>query len=183
MTQPKTPKLYVYLFRSRNKDNKDVPNFKERIKTILAYDTDEERVLSLYKEFVNLGVPHERTRLYKSVNARDEDKIREELIIRLIRDKPSLTRLENTLASAAQQTHNRAESKWLFDFDEKDEQLLDEFICDIPVDTQSYETPHGYAIVCEHGFDTRALMEKWKEHDITLKKDELLFLDMITKEG
>lgn len=30
------------------------------------------------------------------------------------------------------------------------------------------------------GFDTRELMEKWKNYDITLKKDELLFLDMIT---
>lgn len=26
-------------------------------------------------------------------------------------------------------------------------------------------------------------MEKWKDYDITLKKDELLFLDMITKDG
>lgn len=26
-------KLYVYLIRSRNKDNKDVPNFKQRVKT------------------------------------------------------------------------------------------------------------------------------------------------------
>lgn len=25
--------LYVYLMRSRNKDNKDIPNFKERVKT------------------------------------------------------------------------------------------------------------------------------------------------------
>ena len=27
--------LYVYLMRSRNKDNKDILNFKERVKTIL----------------------------------------------------------------------------------------------------------------------------------------------------
>ena len=27
--------LYVYLMRSRNKDNKDILNFKERAKTIL----------------------------------------------------------------------------------------------------------------------------------------------------
>ena len=27
--------LYVYLMRSRNKDNKDIPNFNERAKTIL----------------------------------------------------------------------------------------------------------------------------------------------------
>lgn len=25
--------LYIYLIRSRNKDNKDVPNFKKRAKT------------------------------------------------------------------------------------------------------------------------------------------------------
>lgn len=43
-------------------------------------------------------------------------------------------------------------------------------------------TPHGYAIVAEHGFDTRGLMKKWKDYDITLKKDELLFLDIITNE-
>lgn len=27
--------LYVYLMRSRNKDNKDISNFKHRVKTIL----------------------------------------------------------------------------------------------------------------------------------------------------
>lgn len=27
--------LYVYLMRSRNKDNKDIPNFKGRVETIL----------------------------------------------------------------------------------------------------------------------------------------------------
>lgn len=25
--------LYVYLIRSRNKDNKDIPNFNQRVKT------------------------------------------------------------------------------------------------------------------------------------------------------
>ena len=34
--------LYVYLIRSRNKDNKDVPNFKERAKTILEYKENED---------------------------------------------------------------------------------------------------------------------------------------------
>lgn len=45
---------------------------------------------------------------------------------------------------------------------------------------EAHKTPHGYAIVVPHGFDTRKLMETWKDYDITLKKDELLFLDMIT---
>lgn len=29
--------LYVYLMRSRNKDNKDVPNFKQRVKTDIKF--------------------------------------------------------------------------------------------------------------------------------------------------
>ena len=37
--------LYVYLMRSRNKDNKDVPNFKERAKTILKYKEKEDKVI------------------------------------------------------------------------------------------------------------------------------------------
>ena len=48
------------------------------------------------------------------------------------------------------------------------------------IDMNCHKTPHGFAIVVPHGFDTRELMEKWKDYDITLKKDESLFLDMIT---
>ena len=33
--------LYVYMFRSRNKDNAHLSNFHERCKTILAYAEDE----------------------------------------------------------------------------------------------------------------------------------------------
>lgn len=181
--------LYVYLIRSRNKDNKDVPNFKERAKTILEYEENEDRVVKEFHRFAADGVPGEQTRLYRSVNSRNEEKIRKELVIRLLRDKPSMTKLNRTLASVAQQVENRDESKWLFDFDADDELLMNDFVHDIIMfsriplsDIQVYTTPHGYAIVVPHGFDTRELMERWKDYDITLKKDELLFLDMITKE-
>ena len=150
--------LYVYLMCSRNKDNKDIPNFKQRDKTILGYKENEE-------------------------------KIREEFIIRLLRDKPSMTQLNRTLASVVQQVQNRDESKWLFDFDVDDEKLAMNFCCDVHSCSyiperyiEIYKTPHGYTIIVPHGFDTRELMEKWKGYDITLKKDELLFLDMITNE-
>ena len=83
--------LYVYLMRSRNKDNKDIPNFKERAKTILEYRENEDKVIEAFKSFAAKGVPGEQTRLYRSVNSRNEEKIREELIIRMLRDKPSLT--------------------------------------------------------------------------------------------
>ena len=180
--------LYVYLIRSRNKDNKDVHNFKERTKTILEYKQNEEKVFDEFYRFSANGVPGEQTRLYRSVNSRNEEKIREELIIRLLRDKPSMTKLNRTLASVAQQVENRDESKWLFDFDVDDESLVEQFINDvnhascIPLKyIEKYKTPHGYAIVVPHGFNTRELIEKWKDYDITLKRDELLFLDIITK--
>lgn len=181
-------KLYVYLFRSRNKDNKDVPNFKERSKTVLEYESDEETVLSLYKEFVEQGVSGEHSRLYKSVNARNEEAIREKLTIRLIRNKPPVPCISRTLASVALKSECRAESKWLFDFDVDDELLMNDFVheivmySEIPLlEIKVHKTPHGYAVIVPHGFDTRKLMEKWKDYDITLKRDDLLFLDMQTK--
>lgn len=179
--------LYVYLIRSRNKDNKDIPNFKERAKTILEYKENEDKVIEAFKNFAAKGVPGEQKRLYRSVNSRNEEKIREELIIRLLRDKPSMTQLNRTLASVAQQVQNRDESKWLFDFDVDNYFFKTEFINDIVKvsnieedNIESFNTPHGYAIIVPHGFDTRELMENWKDYDITLKKDELLFLDIIT---
>lgn len=181
--------LYVYLMRSRNKDNKDIPNFKQRDKTILGYKENEDKIIEEFKSFAAKGVPGEQTRLYRSVNSRNEEKIREELVIRLLRDKPSITQLDRTLASVAQQAQNRDESKWLFDFDVNDNNLVIKFILDvhrysyIPLRyIEKYKTPHGYAVIAEHGFDTRGLMEEWKDYDITLKKDELLFLNMITNE-
>lgn len=72
--------LYVYLIRSRNKDNKDIPNFKERAKTILEYKENEDKVIESFKSFAAKGLPGEQTRLYRSVNSRNEEKIREELI-------------------------------------------------------------------------------------------------------
>lgn len=185
--------LYVYLIRSRNKDNKDIPNFKQRYETILEYEENEDKVIEAFKNFAAKGVLGEQTRLYRSVNSRNEEKIREELIIRLLRNKPSMTQLNRTLASIALQVQNRDESKWLFDFDVDDDKLAEDFKKDIKrfacdnsniffynYEIEAYKTPHGYAIVVPHGFDTRELMEKWKGYDITLKKDELLFLDMIT---
>lgn len=127
--------LYVYLIRSRNKDNKDVPNFKKRAKIILEYKENEEKVFDEFYRFAADGVPGKQTRLYRSVNSRNEEKIREELIIRLLRDKPSMTKLNRTLASVAQQVENRDESKWLFDFDVDDEIIADDFIDDIFIQT------------------------------------------------
>ena len=159
--------LYVYLIRSRNKDNKDVPNFKGRIETILEYKENEDKIIEEFKSFAAKGVPGKQTRLYRSVNSRNEEKIREEFTIRLLRDKPSMTQLNRTLASVAQQVQNRDESKWLFDFDVDDDKLALRFINDITNygfvfnQIEMYKTPHGYAIIVPHRFDIRGLMEEW----------------------
>lgn len=183
--------LYVYLICSRNKDNKNIKGFKERCKTILEYTQNENKVFEIFNDFVSKGLDGEKVRLYRSVNSRNEEKIKEELIIRLLKDKPSITKLDRILASASQQVENKDESRWLFDFDCDDEKLANIFISDIQslneLDNRNffwsmpiykYKTPNGYAIVCQHGFDTRELMEKWKDYDITLMRDGLLFLDM-----
>ena len=47
-------------------------------------------------------------------------------------------------------------------------------------DIETYKTPHGYAIVVDHGFDIRKLKEDWP--DVTLKKDDLLCCDWGVKE-
>ena len=170
--------LYVYMFRSRNKDNAHLSNFHERCKTILAYAEDEQKVRRDFERFAVEGIPGEKTRLYRSVNRRNENKIREELTIRLIKDKPSMTKLNATVTSVAMQANNRAESKWLFDFDVDDLATLLQFNNDLPVGGTIYKTPNGYAVIVDHGFDTRELMKKWENYDITLKRDDLLFLDM-----
>lgn len=105
-----------------------------------------------------------------------------------------MTQLNRTLASVAQQVQDRDESKWLFDFDVDDDKLAEDFKKDIKrfacdnsniffynYEIEAHKTPHGYAIIVPHGFDTRELMEKWQQHGVTLKKDAMLFLDTIKK--
>lgn len=181
--------LYVYLMRSRNKDNKDVSNFKERKKVILEYKGNENRIVQEFYNFSEKGVEGETSRLYRSVNSRNEDKVREAFIIRLLKDKPSVTKLNAILASVAQDVANRDESKWLFDFDVDDKDEVNNFISDINfisgipfTGIQKHKTPNGYAIVCEHGFDTRMLMNEWKNYDISLHKDRLLHLQSYIKQ-
>ena len=37
------------------------------------------------------------------------------------------------------------------------------------------KTVNGFAVVCNHGFDTRKLLEKYKDV-VELKKDDMLFM-------
>ena len=49
--------LYIYMFRSRNKDNAHLLNFHERCKTILAYGEDEAKVRRDFERFAADVIP------------------------------------------------------------------------------------------------------------------------------
>lgn len=183
-----TNEVYVYSFISRNKDNKGVDGFKERSYTFLANGNDlNDEIIKKFERFVKEGAPGEKSRLYISVNPRNEEKAREEVIIRLIKDKTSLVKINKLVSSAAMKSENAAGKKWLFDFDIDDEVLVNDFCFDVERfgggDTHYYKTPNGYAVVCEHGFDIREVIELWKGYDVSLKRDALLFVKMAEKIG
>lgn len=162
----------VVLLVSRNKDNKDVPGFKERKRTFFDTSHTERE----FENFVSSGQPGEFCRMYISVNDRDMNKVRKALICRLTTDEDiNLTMPDKLVAGIAIKGENAAEHKWLFDFDCDDTVKLHEFLDDIShyvVSAEYFKTPHGYAVVAAHGFDTREILAKWQ--CVELKKDAML---------
>lgn len=172
---------HVILMVSRNKDNHDIVGFKERRKAMFC-EKNMDRIYRKFNSFVNEGINGEACRLYISVNARDEKKVQKTLIHELIDAEDfNFTAIEGVLAGIAARKENAAEHKWMFDFDNQDIDLVNNFIKDIynscaDIEVKHYATPHGYAIVVDHGFDTRELMEKWKDI-VSLKRDDMLCYD------
>lgn len=183
--------IYVCLFISRNKDNKDLLGFVERRKSfITTKHYDDPTLISDFSNFVSNGVPNEMCRMYYSLNARRKEVVRKQLLHFLI-DNPNfnLCALRSKTASIAAK-HECAKTKhWFFDFDINDINIVKEFINDIHnIDndvTVTYQhTPNGYAIITNRGFDTRELFKKWTEN-VTLKRDDLLCVHwwQTTKKG
>ena len=173
--------IHVVLFVSRNKDNDHIKGFKERSKSfITTEDINSYKILNDFYSFSKAGVYGETSRMYYSLNARNSEKIYKELMHFLI-DNPdfNLTSIQSKLASIAAKKECAAEKKWLFDFDISDYDSLAEFMNDIKdiddsVELKYYNTIHGFAVTCSHGFDTRTLLEKW--NTVTLKRDDLLLV-------
>jgi hypothetical protein len=174
---------------SRNKDNKDVPNFKPRVQSFL-YEEGYNTLMEKFDKFVADGVPHEFCRLYVGVNAVDEQKVKKELAKFLVDEafSPSdwsLLNLNNKVVSLASLSCNKKEKKWLFDCDVEDDDAFFNFRDDVEeyggevVDLG--RTPNGYFLVTARGFDTRKLMEKYPL--VELKKDAMKCLHWETKEG
>ena len=166
--------LYGVFFCSRNKDNKDLENFSERRRSFLS--TDISKAEHDFDHFVEDGRDGEFCRMYVSVNTRDRDKIRQGVLHWLIDDaNPNLEMIQAKICGIAMKHENAETKKWLFDFNSEDVLELAKFkdeLYDYDVPHEIHKTPHGYAIITDHGFDTRELL---KNRDyVTLKRDDML---------
>ena len=133
--------VYAVMFVSRNKDNREVKGFKERRMAFLSdrdrmaflSDRDPETLIPRFKRFVREGVDGEVCRFYRSTNPRDLEKARKKLIVALVEaDSPdTLLRIEARTVSIAMTTECAAERKWLFDFDNENENDLREFMSNV----------------------------------------------------
>ena len=182
--------LHVVLFVSRNKDNHDIKDYKERRQSFITKEPiNSQKLIHQFLDFANEGLEGETSRMYYSVNERNEEKIHKDLLHFLI-DEPdfNLCSIQSKLAGIAAMNTNAKTKHWMFDFDIDDSQKVFDFCTDIKrIDptciVNHSKTPHGYAVVVNHGFDTRTLFEKWDEDkdNITLKRDDLLCYHWITK--
>lgn len=165
-------RLYVVLFRSRKKDNKTIDGVQTRVRSMLVrgdFYTDETvrgAVMKRFNEFVFAGTKNETSRLYISANARDDAKTRKALIHKLIdEDNIDMAAIEQFTLSLAAKSENAAEHHWLIDCDDMDQDTVRSLAQQIvalgkvtsPNPCTIYQTPHGYHIITEHGFDTRAV--------------------------
>lgn len=190
--------LYVCLFVSRNKDNKDLEGFHERRRSFLAYG-NSKNLDAKFNEFVSEGVKGEISRFYMSVNERDPDKVRKQLIIELLQnDDVKIGYISSIAAGVAAKHECGMTRKWMIDFDSKDQSKLKELMADIGnkldsifnskdskltlkrIDAELLIHPkptiNGYAVIVDNGFDTRGFSEKWGDI-ATIKKDDLLLVD------
>ena len=171
--------VYICMFISRKKDNKQFEDFKERrVAFVTTRNKIDEYLLNQFQAFVKSGRPGEFCRMYYSVNARKAQLVNNQLIHYLI-DNPDFNpcAIEAKVASIAAKPECAATKHWMFDFDDVSWKL-DEFVQDIKnidkdLEIVTHQTPHGYAVITDRGFDTRTLLQKWHE-TVELKKDDLL---------
>lgn len=169
--------MKIYMFKSRNKDNKDIPGFHERTKAFLAHDDfdPEEAFIS----FANKGQNGETCRMYVSINEVDKERVQKHLAADLILNPCDLTKVENKVVSLAMKY--KTTKKWLFDVDTTNRGKLEAFLAEVEKHDVSYtchKTKNGYAVVTEHGFDTRELTRRFPF--VENKKDGLLFVKYAT---
>lgn len=191
--------INIVMFVSRNKDNKTLPDFKERRETFpTTWDIDDSRLNEKFDDFANRGQNGELSRFYYSVNGRDQIKVRKALQHFII-DFPetvNMAALPALITRVAMKRENAGSKRRLFDFDIQDEKILNEFISDLKsrglndAQIHSKQTINGYAIIIDHGVDLRGLIDtmpdvrpnqkkdkgpwKWNSDTVTYKIDDLI---------
>ena len=188
--------IWTILFVSRNKDNRDVKNFNQRKKSFVSTKKPED-LLKEFEVFVNEGVDNEFSRFYVSINSRSNTKTFKALQHKMLDEEFNLATMPQRIAAIASKTENAYEkNKWLFDFDPIEnvdlEESLKSFVEDVNqaynetenrkenLEITTHKTPNGYAVITNQRFDTRKLMEKWKDN-VELKRDDLLCYSWKTK--
>lgn len=178
---------HIVTFMARNKDNQDIGGFKPEFHSVFITDrTNLELEWDNFLARLRLKYPHWAhkvvARAYVSVNARDPYKTNKAIVQKVVqRDfDMSFKELQHMVASQASRPENATTKHWLLDcddmtFDELSamtEGLLDYTTPDNGVHAIS-KTLTGYHVVIDHGFDTRAFLEKYP--NVTVKRDAELF--------
>lgn len=172
----------VILFASRNKDNKDIEGFKERRKHFIT-NKPIETFKDAFAAFKREGLEGELCRWYVSTNTRDMEKVKKQLICRLVSDDTfDLANINSEIVSIAMKAECALSKRWAFDFDIDDETKLFQFIsdiheCDETIFPTWSGTPHGFVVVVPHGFDTRKLLSKYTKEEVTLHRDDMICYD------
>ena len=194
--------LTVIVFMSRNKDNKHIPNFKERRNAFTvpnkSLDTKDGNIVidHLFHNFVKDGKPGELSRLYMSVNKRSNEKTFIALQHEMLNGKFNLATMPQKIASIAARKENAYDPKnlfWLFDFDRIDglsdnefDDKTQEFVEDVKLTcflntginsddlVLMRKTVTGAAVIVGNHFDTRELLKRWP--NVTLKRDDLMLV-------
>ncbi len=171
-------------FMSRNKDNTQVENFKQRNKSFI-FDGSLDVLRNRFNDFVEKGQPGELSRMYVSLNPRNKELVKKRLLIELIKDDNiNICKLEPKLASLSMSSECKVTKYWLWDFDGNREQLS-EFIKDVKdilptVYLEVYKTVNGFAVVTS-GFDSRTVVKKYKGIAEN-KKDAYILMDWKSQE-
>lgn len=178
-------------FVSRNKDNKSLLehniDYKQRSHEIVLHtdytgiqDSDyifqiEPGLKPLFDEFVHQGLPGEVSRLYYGINVIEKSVVKKNLQHYLLdNDDVDLTNMNALVARLVEKGHPKATKHWLFDIDTTDRDTAMGFEAQVQSPCKLFRTLNGYAVISEHGFDTREILKRFP--CVTLKKNSPIFV-------
>ena len=173
--------LHAIMFVTRNKDNRDLPNFKERREVFLTTQPEDSPIIKQkFLEFAKRGQKNELSRLYISLNARDQQQTRISFMHYYFdhSDQINMAGLPAIATKIAMNRKNAVEKKRMFDVDTKDKNILDAFIADLTSRSKTankpkiYPTINGFAVVIERGIDLRNLVDTMPDAKLRDKKDK-----------